>query len=548
MPFATDDQSILEQFPFETTREGQISTIRFILDAFNKGKKFVIIEAPCGAGKSPIGIGVAGFFDSSYYLTIQKILQDQLVGEFGEGGKYGSKLIDLKGRSSYECPYYKLKAPELHRKKVITLKQFQEYQEYHDCADGHCRRKGQYRYDECMAGNICTYYNQIGKAISSSVCLMNFAGFLSQTRYTKNFGNRKLMIIDEGHNIESQLLSFISLTLDNSDFPGVALPNLDSPEEYATWLQDNDIALILEQEKQSALFAQKPKRADEIDGIINRISYFIDEMAKEDRDRWVHEFIKTDKSTRVIFKPVYVRKQANNYLFKFADHILIMSATILNVNVMVRSLGIEKDQVAALRIKSRFPAENHPIIYRPAAKVSGGPSQQGVWGPLIIDAVNKICTDHIDHKGIIHTHNFKIAEMLIQNCTPQVKNRMLFQRNFRTKTELIEYHRKMPDTIIVAPAMHEGLDLADDDSRFQIICKVPFPNFFDDKQLAARKEDDEQYYVWLTALKLTQSLGRSVRSEVDWATTYIIDKSFEWWYSQNKAMLPSWFVDSVKFE
>lgn len=558
MLFPVDDINIMNNFPFESAREGQVDTIRYILDSFDKGKKFVIIEAPCGAGKSAIALAVAKFFPSSYYLTIQKILQDQLISEFGEGGKFGNFLIDLKGRSNYECPYYKLKAPELREKKVISLQQFQAYQGYHDCSNGHCRKAGSYKYDECITGNICPYYNQKGKAVASASCLMNFAGFLSQTNYTDSFGHRKLMIIDEGHNIETQLLNFISLTLDNANFPDLKLPILETPEAYVTWLEENQVCLIIGTQKQKALFAQDPKRYDELDALETKIDFFISTMTADGHDRWVHEIIPAgDRSSmKIVFKPVYIRKQAFEYLFNYADHILIMSATILNVNVMTRALGIDKKDVAAKRIGSRFPKENRPIIYRPAAKITGGPKQQHIWGPSLVDAVDKICSDHKGEKGIIHTHNFKIAEMLVQDCDPDISKRMLFQnaksgsgqRRFRDKAELLEFHNNSDDTVIVAPAMHEGLDLRNELSRFQIICKIPFPNFYDDKQLAARKEEDEEFYSWLTALKLVQSVGRSVRSETDWATTYIIDASFDWWMRDNKVMLPEWFKEAVIYE
>jgi len=122
---------------------------------------------------------------------------------------------------------------------------------------------------------------------------------------------------------------------------------------------------------------------------------------------------------------------------------------------------------------------------------------------------------------------------------------MLFQKNFINKSAMLKWHGSTDDSVLVAPAMHEGLDLIDDLSRFQIVCKVPFPNQFEDKQLAERMKMDPKYYEWLTALKLVQSIGRSIRSEDDWAETYIIDQSFQWWYRKNRKILPTWFREAV---
>ena len=124
-------QEILEQFPFDQPRDGQVDAVSWILDRFNEGKKIVFLEAPCGAGKSVIGMTVAKFYSNSFYITATKILQDQLSKEFGENGKYSTDMIDLKGRGAYECTYYKKNADKLKQAKLISLKQYTEYQKYH---------------------------------------------------------------------------------------------------------------------------------------------------------------------------------------------------------------------------------------------------------------------------------------------------------------------------------------------------------------------------------------------------------------------------------
>ena len=125
--------------------------------------------------------------------------------------------------------------------------------------------------------------------------------------------------------------------------------------------------------------------------------------------------------------------------------------------------------------------------------------------------------------------------------------RFLYQRKFPTKEDMLQKHADSDNTIIVAPAMHEGLDLYGDLSRIQIICKVPWPNFMDNKQLTRRLELDRRYYLWLTALKLIQSSGRSIRSEDDWAHTYILDEVFNTFIQDAKGMIPGWFKDAVEF-
>jgi Rad3-related DNA helicase len=95
--------------------------------------------------------------------------------------------------------------------------------------------------------------------------------------------------------------------------------------------------------------------------------------------------------------------------------------------------------------------------------------------------------------------------------------------------------------------MHEGLDLKGDLSRFQIICKVPYPGLGSNPQLKRRMEISDDYYSYLTALKLVQSYGRSVRSETDWAKTYILDGSFRSFFENGKKMLPTWFKEVIQW-
>jgi ATP-dependent DNA helicase DinG len=53
-----------------------------ILNAFNSGCKYVILEAPTGFGKSPVAIAVALTLGSSYICTATKDLQTQYSNDF----------------------------------------------------------------------------------------------------------------------------------------------------------------------------------------------------------------------------------------------------------------------------------------------------------------------------------------------------------------------------------------------------------------------------------------------------------------------------------
>ena len=83
-------------FPYSEIREQQKNAIDFAIDAFVKqNKRFVVIEAGTGVGKSAIGLTLARYLNKhalfsddytpgSYFLTTQKILQDQYLRDFGK--------------------------------------------------------------------------------------------------------------------------------------------------------------------------------------------------------------------------------------------------------------------------------------------------------------------------------------------------------------------------------------------------------------------------------------------------------------------------------
>ena len=196
-------------------------------------------------------------------------------------------------------------------------------------------------------------------------------------------------------------------------------------------------------------------------------------------------------------------------------------------------------------MKNRFPVKNRPIYIQTVGKFTGGKNKMGEWAPKLMKAVDQLLDKYPDKKGIIHTHNFAIHDYIIDNVKTNHKDRLLSQKRFTTKQEMLDVHKDATNSVIIAPAMHEGVDLNGDLSRFQIICKVPYANCFDDLQLKRRVELDRRFYVWSTAIKLCQSYGRSIRSETDYADTYILDESIIKFLSDANSMLPKWFKEAI---
>ncbi len=536
------ESDILAAFPFAQPREGQVDCMKQALDAFFiDNKKFVIIEGPTGCGKSVIAHTISQFFTDCYYLTSTKILQDQLINDFGQGpSKRGYITADLKGRNAYPCSYWEtvktykdvLPVPAKPKDKVM-------------CDTGACKLRGDSKCKPCFQPNqptSCAYFRALNKARSSHTAIMNFSSFLFQMTFTQQFNNRQLLIIDECHNIESQLMGFVSLSLNDSLFaPDVKFPKLKTTKEYANWLASSPVGDIIKQKIRLAQLAGNIRDVDYWNNQLYKLQMFI----TADSEDWISSYkeIRNGMARIIEFKPIFVREYAHQYIFDSCTKVLMMSATVLAPNQMCDSLGINKDNVFAMRLKSRFPTANRPIYLDDVGSMSFK-SKAGTM-PKLIEKVTEICERYKGKRGIIHTHNFEIADNLKNICPRSVSKRFRYQMDFESKNEMLKEHADVDDSIIIAPAMHEGLDLADDLARFQIICKVPYPSFKDNPQLEARMKLSQGYYDWLTSLKLVQSYGRAIRSETDYADTFIIDSDIHWFMEKADKMLPTWFKEAI---
>ena len=73
--------------------------------------------------------------------------------------------------------------------------------------------------------------------------------------------------------------------------------------------------------------------------------------------------------------------------------------------------------------------------------------------------------------------------------------------------------------------------------RFQIFVKVPFPSL-GDKFVKAKLDYNPAWYDWQTCTSILQGVGRSVRSEDDWAITYFLDGCLKDLFKRSRRNFP----------
>jgi Rad3-related DNA helicase len=213
----------------------------------------------------------------------------------------------------------------------------------------------------------------------------------------------------------------------------------------------------------------------------------------------------------------------------------MMSATIIDRDTFCRSIGIPQDQVEFLSIDSPFPVENRPILYFPAGSMAK--EQIDLTLPKMAEMIKALLDEHKNEKGIIHCHSYKIADYMKKN----VKNSRLLFHDSQNREEVVKKHfESSKSTVLVSPSLSEGIDLKDDLSRWQVICKIPFP-YLGDKIVRKRMHRDKDWYSYQTAKSIVQSIGRSVRSETDHAATYILDENWSRFFTQHQNFFPGSF-------
>lgn len=552
-PLAWDftTEELLSFFPagYEP-RPQQTSSLAKINAAFRSGKRVVALELSTGSGKSFVCICCARAIRSrggnTHFLAIAKQLQGQYEADFP-----APEIELLKGRSNYQCTV----DPE------------------RDCSDAPCKDMRRGILPECVepgapgedrpdepsrtqkavllqlppSDHRCPYWRQLQKAHDNPITLFNFSSFLCQQRVGR-FGNRDLMIVDEAHRIEDLVMSFVSIDLTERALSAVGVGidrEISSKSEFTAWLRETDLLSKIEKKLEGAGDPRlegfgKDADAAETEALRSLQGKLQNFMAYLDRAEWVVEtetYVDRggDPVRRIKARPLYAKEFANDLLFSKADRILVMSATILDVRVWATSLGLAMGEIEHISVPSDFPVANRPVHLTYAGNCSRKAMPETL--PRLLKSVRGIMDRHAGQRGIIHTQSFDLSDLLGREVGSP---RFLFQQDFGgDKEAMLEEHSRRPDSVIVAPAMAEGVDLKGALGRFQIILKMPWPSL-GDRVVRERSERDPRWYSWMCAVKFCQSLGRVVRSAEDFAHTYVLDSGLEGFMARNPGLIPAW--------
>jgi len=560
---------IRKYFPFDEFRNQQYEVIQNIVDSLNEYSNYFILESPTGIGKSCIGYTAAKVIIDNLPKQKRNSTEDgpeilictntrQLQTQYVESFKDQKDVSFIWSAKNYLCSLH----PELENtdKKVYYNHPL-------------CPKK------DCPNFKSCEYLNQKNKFMSAKVGITNYHYFFNLVSLSPN-----VLICDEAHNIERilcdeasillserQLVSFSNNILRNSkkvkkiniskflnlikeivneDEISIERDILPYAEEFIKHFQPilNKVNQELNQldskeektKKDTEQLFSLSTLSNSIERAIKKYKKFINSNVD-----WVISNITKEKTNNKIFiKPLEISEYFDDFISKRIDKGIFMSATICGFEQFAKQLSL--DDYNCLETQSFIPVKNR-IVY--LCKNIGSMNYKNKFTilPKYIEIIDRILKYQYKKTkkihGIIHSVSYDNANYIKKNSS--FSDNMIVPN----RQDLMELNstitKSQESKIIVSPSILEGIDLIDDLSRFQIFIKVPF-SFLGDQWVKTKMNQNRKWYSREAIIKIVQGSGRSIRSEEDWAETFILDSNFGRLLNEDVELFPIWYKDSIK--
>ena len=524
----------LKNFPFSDKRDRQGYVLNEICTAVASDYKYILLEAPTGFGKSPVAIAVALTLGSSYICTSTKDLQTQYSRDFpylrvAKGMNNFSCLVkeDFIKNDTYRCGacvsdsvnecYHTtveygpcmsnesfkdsgckyrtfLKNYKVSNKGSTNENVFIDY----DTKNYYQKEYSQWLHlenlkDQRRAWMPCEYFDQLNAALTSSHSIFNYSNFLALLPNKKILPRRKLLVLDEGHLLETEIVKHRGVFISKKRWKRY-IPNLkmidhgyDDIEKWIdflieletqmldlignssmveslsisrrvkyNWINDTTSKLRSKNKKRvvgaSEIFESDEEIAEKYgENLSKRSSSIGDELAVEairDTERltrainnilsntknWIVSEIRKEnyEIIRIELKPLDVSPYCKD-IFEKCTKTLIMSATILDSKEFCRNVGLNSNDVKFIQVDSDFPLQNRPIYPMSIAYLNFNNLQLQEVKTKISRAIDNLMTLHRNHKGIIHTTSYEQLNFIKENISQANVRRLLVTESRDTK-------------------------------------------------------------------------------------------------------------------
>lgn len=510
--------STADYFPVDEPRDKQLKALHFIDAAMQDGFRDIVLAAPTGIGKSWVGVATCLWAKSNgtdgssggYYLVTQKLLQDQLENDFRKfHPKFSVQAASIKSSAEYACPSHGTCMLGGQNKPICSLRK----------------------------EDLCAYKNAYSFFAGRPVAVTNYPYFMTERTYVQRLPKRRVVVLDECHTLERQILGFVDVTVGTTELSAWAphlrpMPDLPELGDFTDWL-DTEYLPVLDDRfnnlRDVALQTKDPKVAKEFQALEahrSKVDNAVETILK-DPHNWVYWREPDDTGDlRSTAKPIDAAPFAADLVYHGTTRIY-MSAYPGPKSVFCRSLGLKTSTTAWCSLSSSFPVENRPIHLFYVGSMGRRDAEDTT--PRMLRMVDKIMTRHAKEKGLIHCASYRLGG-IIQDYLMRTSHapRVLYPTEAKMREPVLREHYESPNpTVILSPSMTEGFSLDDDAARWQIIVKVGFP-YLGDRQVAVKKERDPDWYAMQAAMMIVQACGRIVRC-VDRATEILTDQGWKNW-------------------
>jgi len=557
-----------ELFPFPGYRDHQQEILNSSLEAlFIEGHENVIIDGPVGIGKSPINVTIGRvvshlaankekierYFNfplhgidtgKSFYTTPQKQLRNQLAND----DDLAPFIEMLKSRQDYIC---KASGDNC---KDCTLSTERE--------DASCRT---------IPG--CTYWGAKERGMDADIVALTFAmvvvdNYIPEKIPLKHggeeqlsFGNRDVIIVDEGHNLENQVASlFAGFSISPWKLPDEIYEGIDERigwnferyEEIEGILNDL-IGRAKDYIEQYEDIPNKEIPVEQCENFVRKAKFCQNEVSNG--RPWVvtvSELSNTGKK-KVNIKPVDVDNFLQKFIWSRGSKRVISSATIPyreNIEKWADRIGLD-GSTKLITKPMPFPEENRLIQKETIVGSMSGGGEDEHWRD-VVETIQSISEKHDGEKGLIHTTSYKRAKKLADELGMEnvkvhnwKKVGQKWEKDEKDTSVAIKEWNNSDKDILLSPSMMEGVDLHDDLCRWQVLMKVPYGYIGDSRvSYLLNERHDWEWYNQTTMLDVMQSVGRAVRGPEDYASYYVIDGAFE--KLMGKVSTPDWFDSAIR--
>jgi ATP-dependent DNA helicase DinG len=546
------DSFIQSKHPLFGFRPQQREVILEMVKAYDEDPNGVfLLDAPTGSGKSIIAMMFSDFMNHrglrGYVLASDLSLHEQYIKDFRklQNWNWGN----IKGIDNYEC--------DVNGEKFSI---------------GHCASRGmsyeQAESLECF--KKCGYLQARKKAIRSPLTLLTYPYALIQRNYVEQqqqgigkgvpFPQRDFVICDEAHKLldivqnhfspiitedtGTKIAKLVDLMQESGlKKPTINLVDLDKLVKQI-FSDENETSQLKNLEKLVGLLSGLVKANENSREILGedfgeieytgevkqllRLADWVKDMHCKFEDyvailnkAGVHKMIKNPGEKHIVFNCLDEYYLLHRHFYNRFGFKVLMTATMGGVKDFMRNHGLKSAKY--FKMESGFSWEKSPIIFYPGKKLSARHLEDNIeWA---IERVESILASHSGQRGVIHTGSYDLGDRVWRALPKDLKKRVLIYKGSEEKDKIIRKLKKQPNTVLMGPSLLEGLNLIDDDSRFQIFLKIPYPHL-GDKYVKAKLESSQHWYNWKTSISVLQGIGRSIRTPHDWAVTYFLDGCF----------------------